>query len=54
MTKNIPPDQTAWFTPLPEPNRWRWKYSRWFGVMYGPIPVGIVVGVPILIWLRAR
>lgn len=25
---------------------WRWSYSRWIGVMYGPIPVGaIVVGI---------
>ena len=24
-------------------NGWRWKYSRWFGVMYGPVPVGWIV-----------
>jgi hypothetical protein len=22
---------------------WKWSYSRWVGVMYGPIPVGIIV-----------
>jgi len=22
---------------------WRWSYSRWIGVMYGPIPVGVIV-----------
>ena len=23
--------------------QWRWSYNRWIGVMYGPIPVGIIV-----------
>jgi len=22
---------------------WKWRYSRWTGVMFGPIPVGIIV-----------
>lgn len=22
---------------------WRWRYSAWIGVMYGPIPVGLIV-----------
>ncbi len=22
---------------------WRWRYNRWIGVMYGPIPVGAIV-----------
>ncbi|MHC4886945.1 MAG: hypothetical protein ACYTGH_17860 [Planctomycetota bacterium] len=30
-------------------SNWEWHYSRWTGVMYGPIPVGvIVVGVAYL------
>ena len=24
---------------------WKWSYSRWTGVMYGPVPVGIIVVV---------
>jgi hypothetical protein len=22
---------------------WSWSYSRWVGVKYGPVPVGIIV-----------
>jgi hypothetical protein len=31
---------------------WRWHWSRWFGIMYGPIPVGLIIGLPILIAIR--
>lgn len=32
-------------------NDWHWHYSRWFGVMYGPIPVGIIaVVIGVIIW----
>jgi len=33
---------------------WGWRYSAWTGVMYGPIPVGIlaVLSVWLLITLR--
>ncbi len=32
-----------------------WRYSMAFGVMYGNVPVGIiVVGVGVLIWFIAR
>ena len=27
------------------PEAWRWRYSRFVGVMYGPIPVGIIVAM---------
>ena len=27
----------------PPSTEWRWRYSQWVGVMYGPIPVGIIV-----------
>lgn len=33
---------------------WRWRYSRWTGVMYGPIPVGLIIGLPILIAFWSR
>lgn len=33
---------------------WRWRYSPWVGIMYGPIPVGLIVGLPILLALAAR
>lgn len=23
--------------------KWKFSYNRWIGVMYGPIPVGIIV-----------
>ncbi len=25
--------------------KWEWSYSRWVGVMYGPVPVGVIVVV---------
>jgi len=28
---------------------WKWGYSRWIGIHYGPIPVGIIIAVIILI-----
>ncbi len=24
-------------------SEWKWSYSRWVGVMYGPVPVGVIV-----------
>jgi hypothetical protein len=33
---------------------WKWGYSRWMGVMYGPVPVGIIVVGIILIIYRTR
>ena len=27
---------------------WHWRYSRWTGIMYGPIPVGIIGVVVVL------
>jgi len=30
---------------------WKFRYSRWVGVMFGPIPVGIiVVGIAAIAW----
>jgi hypothetical protein len=26
-----------------ENGNWKWSYSRLIGVMYGPIPVGVIV-----------
>lgn len=37
---------------LEEP--WRWRYSAWIGIMYGPIPVGLIIGIPLLFALMAR
>ena len=32
-------------------NGWHWHYSRWIGVMYGPIPVGlIIVGIGAIVY----
>ena len=22
---------------------WKWSWNKWFGIVYGPIPVGIIV-----------
>lgn len=30
---------------------WKWHYSAWTGIMYGPIPVGIiVVGLGVIVY----
>jgi hypothetical protein len=34
---NAPPAAPVQGTP------WRWRYSPFVGVMYGPIPVGVIV-----------
>jgi hypothetical protein len=47
---------------MPTPSRklvgkdqWEWHYSAWTGVMYGPIPVGIiVVGVGAIIYFSVK
>lgn len=38
------------YVPLPPPPaaRWRWRWSFWTGIMYGPIPVGLIAFVLIL------
>jgi hypothetical protein len=28
---------------------WKWRYSIWTGVMYGPIPVGFIVVITLVI-----
>lgn len=38
-----------------EEQAWKWSYSRWLGIMYGPIPVGvIVVGIGLIIYYAAQ
>jgi hypothetical protein len=32
-----------------EPDGWKWHYSYLGGIMYGPIPVGLIVVVILLI-----
>ena len=42
-------------TQTPADTQWRWRYSRWVGVMYGPIPVGvIVVGLGYIVYYATR
>jgi len=38
--------------PLEAP--WRWSWSPFIGIKYGPIPVGLIVAVPMLLALYAR
>jgi hypothetical protein len=33
---------------------WRWRYSWLFGIMYGPIPVGLIIGIPLLLALTMK
>jgi len=36
-------------------SEWKWSYSRWTGVMYGPIPVGIIaVAIGVAIYYGSR
>ena len=37
--------------PQDETETWRWHYSPMVGIMYGPIPVGLFIAVPILLAL---
>ncbi len=37
--------------PAPSPP-WRWGWNWFIGIHYGPIPVGMIIGIPILIALR--
>lgn len=23
--------------------KWRWRYDRWVGIMWGPLPVGLLI-----------
>ncbi len=37
----------------PNETEWKWRYSIWLGIMYGPIPVGAIIGGVILLILLA-
>ncbi|MEJ7596774.1 MAG: hypothetical protein WKG01_02590 [Kofleriaceae bacterium] len=37
-----------------QPEPWRWRYSFWVGIMYGPIPVGLIIGIPLLFLVFAK
>jgi hypothetical protein len=39
--------------PLPPQVAWKWTYSGWIGIMYGPVPVGIILGIIVLIAIYA-
>jgi hypothetical protein len=41
--------------PQQQGEPWKWSYSKWVGIMYGPVPVGvIVVGVIALIYYGSQ
>lgn len=48
--------KTSYVAPEPvvveEP--WRWRYSAFFGIMYGPIPIGLIIGLPLLLALTMK
>jgi hypothetical protein len=39
--------------PMPPP-LWNWSWSPLIGIKYGPVPIGLIVAIPILIWVLAR
>lgn len=48
-----PPQQPAWqqqplTPPQPAGVEWKWGYSRWVGIHYGPIPIGIIIAIIVL------
>ncbi len=34
-------------------NGWKFGWNRWIGIMYGPIPIGLIVGAIVLIAVYA-
>ena len=44
-----PPIVQSSFTTSGGHKEWKWGYSRFYGIHYGPIPVGVIVVVVILI-----
>ena len=43
MHPGFPPMQQYGAGPVGVADGWKWRYSRFCGVMYGPIPVGVIV-----------
>jgi hypothetical protein len=39
--------------PASQPTVWRFSWNRWIGVMFGPIPVGLIFAVIVLIAVRS-
>ena len=35
--------------PEPKETDWKWRYSLWTGIMYGPIPVGIIIAAILIV-----
>ena len=35
-------------------NKWKWSWNPLIGVMYGPVPVGIIIAIPVLIIVFSR
>jgi hypothetical protein len=64
MQDNHEPDPAAiWWNarheaplvaPPPIDPPWRWSWSPFIGIKYGPIPVGLFVAIPLLIAYCAR
>ena len=44
-----PPAMNDQMEPGGSGQEWKWSYNRWIGIMYGPIPVGIIIAVIALI-----
>ena len=52
---SLAPSRTVPAPPVaeePPQNEWRWGWSPWIGIHYGPIPVGILIAIPLIIAVR--
>jgi hypothetical protein len=46
-----PPYVPPPYAPAVAQTEWKWGYSRFIGITYGPIPVGIIVAVIVLLMI---
>jgi hypothetical protein len=40
-------------SPLASSPAWQWGWKWWCGIHYGPIPVGMLIAIPLLIAMRS-
>ena len=39
---------------MSDEKKWRWRFERWTGVWFGPLPVGMLCVLAGLIWVYVR
>jgi hypothetical protein len=40
--------------PKSQEAHWKWRFSFWTGIMYGPVPVGLIVVVIVFLYFMVR